>query len=174
MTNRVISAFSIALLLTLFLVVPVSADIGWDPNSFTGPAWLNPGYEFTFDVSGFTGGTKDICVIYTMNGAEEQENHCTCSSPDCAADIGIWHCLIPSNIDNAAIVWDISGWTGGSCNGSKSLIQAGTFNTGPTAIELSSFDLNSRSKNELPYTSILTISVILLAFLGVMLWRLKS
>lgn len=174
MKRNLFSALSVSLLLTILVVIGVSAAVTWDPNTFVGPTWLNPGYEFTFDVSGFSGGTSDICISYSVNGPPSQENHCTCTSPDCAANVGTWHCVIPSNEANAAFVWDISGWTGGSCNGSASLIQDGTFNTGPNAIELSSFDVTTEQDLTTLYGPIIIFSVFVLSLALVFIWRYKA
>jgi len=174
MKNKFLSVLSISFLLATLFVTAVSAAVIWDINSFTGPTWLNPGYEFTFDVTEITGGTNDICIIYSVNSGSSQENHCTCTSPDCSANVGTWHCQVPTNEPDAAIVWNISGWTGGSCNGSPSLIQEGTFNTGPNAIELSSFEVSSEKDNNPTYFPILIISFIVLVFVVGVLWKYKA
>jgi hypothetical protein len=174
MKSKLLFALSVSLLLTILVVTVVSAAVNWVPSSFVGPTWLNPGYEFTFDVTGFTGGTSDICLVYSVNGSPYQESHCTCTSPECVANVGTWRCVIPSNEPNAAIVWDISGWTGGSCNGSPSLIQDGTFNTGPNAIELSSFDVINGQDNKTTFVPIIIFSVFVLSLAMGLFWKYKT
>lgn len=161
----------IVLLLTLLAVVTASAAVIWDVNSFSGPNWNGTSYDFTFDVTEFTGGTGDICIRYTVNGGSSIGDSCTC--PDCVGEVGTWNCVLPTAPD-AQIYWNISGWTGGSCNGSPSLLQEGTINTGPNAIELSSFTIENSQNNLHGAIYIFIICSVAILLLVGLRWLYKS
>jgi hypothetical protein len=106
--------------------------------SYTGPIYLNPGYQFTANVTSLTTPHQFVGLSYSVNNGAALCSNCTCTSPDCnpATGVGNWACSIPTSYNSATIVWNISAYPNASCGGNQALMHSGSFTTAPTVIQL--------------------------------------
>jgi hypothetical protein len=130
----------LVLIMTGLVAGSAYADMGWD--SWNGPEYLGPGYQFTLEVTSISSPDNRICLTYDVDGDAGSTLACTCEGDDCdsASKLGIWVCEIPTNYNNATIDWDMSGWTAGAgptCGVLSTPGPSGTFYTSPTAVVLS-------------------------------------
>jgi len=114
-------------------------------GNWTGPVWLDPGYQFTIEVESMTPPDKMVCLTYTYDTTSDK-TACTCNSPDCAPDTGIgtWVCQIPDNLPNTTVSWDMSAYTP-NCGAKKTQGPTGSFGTGPTAVTLTDLSASASS-----------------------------
>lgn len=135
----------VLLLTALFTVLIPSAVYALTTfGPILGPTFVQPGYQWTAEVTAMTPPDHTVCLQYTATppgGTVVLE--CSCVLPNCnpATDIGTWVCTIPMNIPNATIAWQIGGWAAGggqSCGSQRTPGASGSFSTGPTAVNFAS------------------------------------
>ena len=119
----------ITLLLSLLLVSTAYADATF--GSYAGPQWLNPGYQFTVDVT-LTEPHKYVGLTYAVNSVPYP---CV----ECTGGPGTWVCTINSDYDNSSVNWRIAAYPNSRCSGTSVQGPIGNFTTGPTVIGLTSF-----------------------------------
>ena len=127
--------------------------------------WLNPVYRFTVPVTSLTSPDKSICLAYSANGTAQTPVLCTCSGANCpgGAD-ATYTCNIATNLISSTVTWDISAYTANNgCTGKSIPGPTGSFNTGPTAVSLASFEVQPQTATWLlPSGLILAFGAILL------------
>lgn len=158
---------AVAMLLALTITVYAAATFG----GATGPAFLNPGYRFTAQVTALSNPHNNVCLLPTVNGVAQTAIACNCSAPDCnpSTGIGQWSCTIPANYSNAVVHWDISAYAGGSCSGNKAQGPTGTFTTSLTALTIMTLDSSGASPEAAPLIALLLTA----AMAGVGWWGLR-
>jgi hypothetical protein len=170
-------AIFVALVLALTVVSTVYAVVTFD--SYTGPQWLNPGYQFAVNISTWdlqNDPQTRVCLLYAVNSGNQRKEFCNCTLPACnpATNIGQWVCTITSNYNNSSITWDISAYHDASCYSYKAPGFSGSFTTGPTAVVLTSF---TAEKVDAPSSStwpILVIVAVVVLLLLALVWMYRS
>jgi hypothetical protein len=161
--RRMLSALGLLLVLVAGTGV-VSAAVQF--GDWTGPDWIDPGYQFTVDVQSPLASSMEICIQYVLDGEQAFREPCTCAAPDCSplTGHGNWTCVIPGDFSGAFIEWDMSAWTA-PCETKDSQGPVGRFETSPSAVSLAWLSAESDAG---PSAMIILPA---LALLGLMTWR---
>jgi hypothetical protein len=133
----------IVILIALF-TIPIVTGVVYAAATFeswSGPLFLDPGYQLTTYVSAMSPPDKVVCISYSVGQVEYPELACTCDNPACNNNgEGTWVCEIPSDFYDSTVYWDMSAWTSGGpgiCGSMSTQGLTGTFSTGTTAVVLS-------------------------------------
>jgi hypothetical protein len=164
----------IIVLLSLVGAGTVYAAVTFD--SYTGPQWLDPGYQFTATTSAWTAPQDRVCILYSVDSGSENKELCTCTSPACdpATNLGQWVCTILKDYNNATISWDISAYHDSSCVADRSPGFMGSFTTGPTSVVLKTFTTESQKAISFSRNSIVAIGAGIICILLAVLWRYRK
>jgi hypothetical protein len=170
----------VALLLSMTIVGTAYAAASF--GSYTGPEWLLTGYRFTVDIIGpMSGNDHTVNISYTVNGVVPAACvNCACTSTGCSSTTGqgTWVCTITytaPQMNNATIAWDMSTYpTTANCNNKATQGPFGSFTTGPTSLQLTSFTVASASQPASSNASLLLIASGVLILLLPVVWRYKA
>jgi hypothetical protein len=171
--KRTVDFLKVVAVLALLLAVTTTVYAAATFGGSTGPAFLNPGYRFTAQVTALSNPHGNVCLSYTINGVAQPAINCTCTAPDCntATNLGQWVCTIPANINSASITWDISAYPGNSCSGNKAQGPTGSFTTGPNALKLAT--LAAQEAPASSYAAIALLIVVGVIAVGAVLTMLR-
>jgi hypothetical protein len=155
--------------LALLLVLVVGTGVAYAAVQFgdwTGPDWIDPGYQFTIDVQSPLASSMEICIQYVLDGQQAYREPCSCTTPDCSplTGRGIWTCVIPGDYPGAFIDWDVSAWTA-PCETKDTQGPSGRFETSPSAISLAWLSADSGGG---PSAMIILPALVIL---GLVTWR---
>jgi hypothetical protein len=131
------TAVSVLALLAGLVIVTGVVYAAVEFGDWTGPDWLDPGYQFTIDVQSSLASSTHVCIQYVINDQQADREPCTCEMPDCSplTGVGTWTCVIPHDYPGVYIDWDMSAWTV-PCQTKESQGPVGRFQTSPSAISL--------------------------------------
>jgi hypothetical protein len=165
------------ILLSLLVAAVVTVSAAGTIDSVSGPDWDGSNYQWTVEVSQLSNPDKYICLDYVATGSNAQSGNilCACANPDptdgCVNATGQWICTLGA-IPDATINWEVDCFTSASenvcggetdCSGSSS----GEFQTGPTAVSLSSFTASTLFSAAVPW--LLGAGTLLLAVI-ILVW----
>ena len=132
----------IILPLVFALIIVSNAYAAATFGAWSGPIWLNPGYQFLVNIIAIDDPHHYVNLTYSVNNGAAQCSPCSCTSPACdpVTALGQWVCTIPNNYSDSTISWDMSAYPARTCSlGSKEKGPADSFTTGPTSILLTKF-----------------------------------
>jgi hypothetical protein len=155
--------------LALLVVLLATAGVAYAAVQFgdwTGPDWIDPGYEFTVDVLSPLSSSTEICLQYVVDGQQAYREPCTCLAPDCSplTGVGIWTCVIPEDYPGSFIEWDMSAWTA-PCQIKEDQGPLGRFETSPSAISLAWLSAEPGAA----HTGMIVLPALMI--LGLVTWR---